>query len=108
MIITYVLIGSSSKPLRNHLGRFVSPKFFVRPADPKTPAIEKNPIVKFWYPMSKTPWNSSMRRVRVISSTAKHLIGLEQNPDTGKWQFKKYLQEKLHDMKMEFNEGAMR
>lgn len=106
MIVTYLLIGPKQfrrnvLPKRDSKGRFVGAK-------PKTPAIEKNPFAEFYYPMSSQPWNSSYRKVRVISSTANYLTGLEQDPNTFHWQYKKFCQSKIKFLKFFFNEGAMR
>jgi hypothetical protein len=86
-------------PRRDYRGRFMA-------ATPKPAAIEKNPMAYFWYPASKGGFNR-FRTVRVVSSDAKYLTGLELSPETERWQFKKYFQSQIKDLRMTFNEGAM-
>jgi len=67
--------------------------------------VENNPLVKFFYPMSKEPWNTMLRVVRVISSNSTHLIGLEVSD---KNRFKKFKQSSIRDMSLvEWNSEAM-
>src|ERR1044071_6168628 len=73
-------------------------------------AIEKNPLVTFFYPQSATPWNSSLRQVRLISATPTHLIGLEVLKVNGrtKYHYKKFCQPKVTSFKIqEFNPQSM-
>jgi hypothetical protein len=73
---------------------------------PTAKQVEKNPLATFLYPMSDQPWNSRLRYVRVISATPTHITGLERT--NGKWQFKKFLQAKASDFRMqEFNPASM-
>ena len=73
---------------------------------PTAKQVEKNPLATFLYPMSDQPWNSRLRYVRVISATPTHITGLERTG--GKWKFKKFLQAKAHDFRMqEFNPASM-
>jgi hypothetical protein len=80
-------------------GRFATPA-------PKPAALEKNPLVAFDYPRSDAPWISKTRIVRLISTTATHITGLEQVGDS--WKFKKFLKPKAKSMQvLSFNPGAM-
>lgn len=73
---------------------------------PTAKQVEKNPLATFFYPMSSDPGYSRMRYVRVISATPTHITGLERSG--GKWQFKKFLQAKATEFKMqEFNPKSM-
>lgn len=105
MIVTYLLLSLKPKQPRDAAtGRFLSPN--PQPVKPKTPAIEKNPLAWFNYPMSDQPWNSRRRVVRVISADSEYLTGLEL-VSGDRWQFKKYRQSKITNMAMEFNPGSM-
>ena len=84
---------------RDRKGRFSKPL-------PTAKQVEKNPLATFLYPMSDQPWNSRLRYVRVISATPTHITGLEKQGS--KWKFKKFLQSKAHDFRMqEFNPASM-
>lgn len=73
---------------------------------PKPAAIEKNPLVEFFYPMSSNPGNSMKRTVRLISSNAICFTGLEKT-DAG-WKFKKFLQPKAQQFRVvSFNPKSM-
>ena len=86
---------------RNRLGQFAKRL-------PTAKQIEKNPLATFFYPMSDQPWNSRKRIVRLISATPKHITGLEFQPQTSKWKFKKFLQEKAHSFQIaSFNPTSM-
>ena len=71
----------------------------------------KNPLVRFMYPRSKTPWDSQERFVRLISANGKYLLGLEVKAGEGGKQtyaFKKFLQTKVKDMQvLEFAPASM-
>lgn len=69
--------------------------------------VEKNPLVQFYYPMSKTPWNNSLRSVWLISADAKYYIGIEILSDN-KVAFKKFLKTKASQMAvLEFNSSSL-
>jgi|ERR1035437_1802755 hypothetical protein len=75
---------------------------------PTATQIEKNPLATFFYPMSDQPWNSRKRTVRVISATPRYITGLEFQPETSKWKFKKFLQQKATQFRMaSFNPSSM-
>ena len=105
MIIVYTLRSFSRSvraklQKRNRNGRFAKQL-------PTAKQVEKNPLATFNYPMSDQPWNSRQRYVRVISATPTHITGLERL-DNGHWKFKKFLQAKAHDFRMqEFNPASM-
>lgn len=72
--------------------------------------VEGNPLVEFFYPQSKTPWNTQQRFVRVISANGQYLTGLEitPTPEGQKYAFKKFCQSKIRDMKvLEFAPASM-
>lgn len=76
----------------------------------KKAAVEKNPLVTFYYPMSKQPWNSQLRQVRLIAASATHLMGLEMTKVEGrtKYHFKRFCQPKVSEFKIqEFNPSAL-
>lgn len=104
-MITIYTIKSFSKSIRAKLQRrHRNGRFAKRLPTPKQ--IEKNPLATFLYPMSDQPWNNRLRYVRVISATPTHITGLEKNK--GKWQFKKFLQAKAHDFRIQnFNPSSM-
>jgi len=64
----------------------------------KVHPVDKNPRVLFFYPQSKTPWNSQLRNVRVIGANDKYLIGLEISD---KNRFKKFLKSKITDLQLQ-------
>jgi len=73
-------------------------------------AIEKNPLVSFFYPLSSNPGNVKLRQVRLISANPKHLVGLEIVKGEGrtKYHYKKFSQPKVCDLKLEeFNPKSM-
>ena len=75
---------------------------------PTAKQIEKNPLATFFYPMSDQPWNSRKRTVRVISATPRYITGLEFQPETSKWKFKKFLQDKATQFRVaSFNPTSM-
>ena len=75
---------------------------------PTAKQVEKNPLATFFYPMSDQPWNSRQRTVRVISATPRYITGLEFQPETSKWKFKKFLQQKATEFRMSsFNPASM-
>jgi hypothetical protein len=101
MIVEYILVRRNIKlPLRDTKGRF-------KAALPKPAAIEKNPFATFFYPSSDSGYDR-FREVRVISSTESYLTGLELNRRSDKWQYKKYCQHKIQNLRISFNEGAMK
>ena len=106
MIRVYLMVPrlNQQKQGRNALGQFISYKVPV-PAKP-TPAIEKNPLAFFYYPMSDQPWNSRRCTVRVISANKDDLIGLESKLD-GTWQFKHFKQSKISEFTMEYAPQSM-
>lgn len=72
-------------------------------AKAKASAVAGNPLVSFYYPMSKTPWNSMRRYVRLISANQKYILGLEvtAKPDGGQsYAFKKFLAAKATNMSL--------
>ena len=100
MIIEYVLSRRGLKTellsrkakgqLRDCSGRFTT--------QAKT-ALEAKPLMEFDYPSSQFPhWNME-RNVRVISFNETYLIGLEQNVETDKWQFKKFRRDKMTNLR---------
>ena len=111
MIIVYASNGLTPK-LRAKINSFkaqMQPRRkdgrFSKPL-PKPAAVENNPLVTFFYPMSDQPWNPKKRTVRLISSTATHFTGLEQT-DKG-WKFKKFLQPKAQQFHVvSFNPKSM-
>lgn len=81
----------------------VSPSGFQLPS-----RLRRIPLATFFYPMSTQPWNSRKRTVRLISATPTHIVGLEFQPETSKWKFKKFLQEKATSFKVaSFNPTSM-
>jgi hypothetical protein len=112
MIIVYASAKGLTPKLRaklNFLKARTQPRRkdgrFAKPL-PKPSDVEKNPLVTFWYPMSTQPWNSQLRKVRLISSTTAHFTGLE-NTDNG-WKFKKFLQSKAKEFRIaSFNPASM-
>lgn len=106
MLVIYT-IHSFSKSVRarlqkrNRLGQFAKRL-------PTAKQVEKNPLATFFYPMSTQPWNSRKRTVRLISATPKYIVGLEFQPETSKWKFKKFLQDKATNFKVaSFNPTSM-
>lgn len=80
-------------------GRFA--KSLPKPAD-----VEKNPLVKFFYPVRRQPWNSMKRTVRLISSNGVHFTGLEKTEQG--WKFKKFLARKARKFTVaSFNPKSM-
>src|SRR5512137_1600127 len=78
-------------------------KVAERKASKTAAKVEGNPLVSFNYPMSKTPWNSLRRYVRLISANQKYILGLEitAKPDGGqKYAFKKFLASKATNMSL--------
>ena len=76
-------------------------KLAEKKAKAKAAKVEGNPLVRFFYPQSKTPWNSQLRHVRLISANQKYILGLEvmAQPDGGqKYAFKKFLAAKAKEM----------
>ena len=53
------------------------------------PAVEKNPLVQFYYPSSKNNGIPSLRSVRLISADRNYYVGLEILP-ANKFAFKKF------------------
>ena len=75
----------------------------------RTLAIRKNPLVKFFYPSSKTGLVVP-REVRLISATSTHIVGLEVTKvnERTKYHFKKFLQAKATQFRMaSFNPTSM-
>lgn len=84
---------------------------FVFDSRPKAKAkvqrpIEKNPLVKFFYPSSKS-FGDKQRLVRLISANGMYVVGLEiSNYKTPKGeirqrhQFKKFRQSKVQNMQL--------
>jgi len=71
----------------------------------KVHPVEKNPLVKFFYPKSDSPWIDEHRVVRLISANGKYLVGLEVSD---KNRFKKFLASKVRNMTLaEFNPAAL-
>ena len=104
MIIVYTL-RSFSRSVRAKLQKRNRNGQFAKRL-PTAKQVEKNPLATFLYPMSDQPWNSRLRYVRVISATPTHITGLEKQG--GKWQFKKFLQAKASEFRMqEFNPASM-
>lgn len=71
---------------------------------------QNHPLVSFYYPMSEMPWNSKLRQVRLIAATPTHLVGLEVTKvgTKTKYQFKKFLQPKVSEFKVqEFNPASV-
>ena len=106
MIIVYT-IRAFSKSIqaklqkRDRRGRFAKRL-------PTAKQVAKNPLATFFYPMSDQPWNSRKRTVRLISATPTHIVGLEFQPETSKWKFKKFLQDKATHFKVaSFNPASM-
>ena len=105
MIVIYTLKSFSNSiraklQKRDRHGRFAKRL-------PTVKQVEKNPLATFYYPMSKEPWNSRQRYVRVISATPKHITGLEKLA-SGKWKYKKFLQTKASQFRMaSFNPSSM-
>lgn len=63
--------------------------------------VEKNPRMSFYYPISDTPWNSSLRDVRVIAVNEKYVVGLQIND---KNRFKRFLKKRMTNVQLtEFN-----
>jgi hypothetical protein len=111
MIIVYAFNGLTpkSRAKLNSLKAQTQPRLrngrFAKPL-PKPAAVENNPLVEFFYPMSDQPWNSKKRLVRLISSTATHFTGLEKT-ESG-WKFKKFLQPKAQQFHVvSFNPKSM-
>jgi hypothetical protein len=66
--------------------------------------FHNNPLVSFEYPMSKEPWDSERRYVRLISANQKYIIGLEITAlpsGEQKYIFKKFLVAKASEMFIE-------
>ena len=80
-------------------------------AKSKKAAIQKNPLVEFDYPSSKSPVGERTHRfVRLISATPRYITGLEIIPtEAGQtYHFKKFTKEKMrHVQVLEFNPGSM-
>lgn len=80
-------------------------------AKAKAVKVAGNPLVRFFYPQSKTPWNSQERYVRLISANQKYILGLEVTAGEGgkqKYAFKKFLAAKARDMAIvEFAPASM-
>ena len=106
MLITYT-IKSFSRSIRAKLQRRLRNGRFAKRI-PTVKQVEKNPLATFFYPMSTQPWNSRKRTVRVISATPKYIVGLEFQPETSRWKFKRFLQEKAHSFQIaSFNPSSM-
>jgi hypothetical protein len=77
----------------------------------KAAKVAGNPLVSFSYPLSKEPWNSKQRYVRLISANQKYLLGLEVTAlpsGEQKYAFKKFLAPKVRNMAMvEFAPASM-
>ena len=87
---------------RNRNGRFAKPI-------PTAKQVEKNPMVRFFYPSSKTGLNT-WRTVRLISATSKYLVGLEVKTEGTKikYNYKKFCQPKVGNFSLlEFNPKSM-
>ena len=106
MLIIYTL-KSFSRSIRAKLQKRDRHGRFAKRL-PTAKQVAKNPLATFFYPMSDQPWNSRKRTVRVISATPKYITGLEFQPETSKWKFKKFLQEKAHSFQVvSFNPSSM-
>ena len=87
---------------RNLNGRFSKPL-------PTARQVEKNPMVKFFYPSSKTG-QLQHRVVRLISATPDYMVGLEIISDQAKtrYRYKKFCQSKVQHFRLvEFNPKSM-
>lgn len=77
----------------------------------KAAKVAGNPLVSFYYPMSKEPWNSMRRYVRLISANQKYILGLEVTAlpsGEQKYAFKKFLAAKATNMSLvEFAPASM-
>jgi hypothetical protein len=77
----------------------------------KEAVVRGYPLVSFYYPLSREPWHTPMRYVRVISSNLTHIIGLEVMVGEGgkqKYAYKKFLISKASNMALlEFNPSKM-
>ena len=76
---------------------------------PTAKQVEKNPLVRFYYPSSKTGLNT-WRTVRLISATSKYVVGLEitQGKDKPRYQYKKFSREKTGNFSLlEFSPTKM-
>ncbi len=62
----------------------------------------KNPVAIFSYPSSNSPSTLRSRAVQILSATPSELIGLELQPETFKWQYKKYKQSKMSNFQVVF------
>jgi hypothetical protein len=106
MIIIYT-IKSFSRSVRAKLQKRNRNGQFAKRL-PTAKQVEKNPLATFFYPMSDQPWNSRKRTVRVISATPRYITGLEFQPETSKWKFKKFLQQKATQFRVaSFNPSSM-
>lgn len=104
-MITVYTLKAFSRSIRAKLQKRSSNGRFAK-RTPTVKQVEKNPLASFFYPMSDQPWNSKLRFVRVISATPTHITGLEKTE--GKWQFKKFLQRKATEFRIqEFNPASM-
>ncbi len=93
--------GSSTVWRRSH----VATQPATVEAKKKVAAVEKNPLVSFFYPKHNDNGVSLERKVRLISSNGKYIIGLEV---TDKNRFKKFLATKAKHLKLvEFNVQAL-
>lgn len=91
-------IKAKRQPRRKD-GRFAKPL-------PKPATVENNPLVAFDYPRSDAPWIVKPRIVRLISTTATHITGLEQVGQG--WKYKKFLKPKAKSFQiLSFNPQAM-
>ena len=87
---------------RNRDGRFAKTLLTAR-------QVEKNPLVRFYYPSSKTGVNT-WRTVRLISATPYYMVGLEVIREDNKlrYQYKKFCSPKVGDFSLlEFNPKGM-
>ena len=107
MIVIYTLRSFSRSDRaklqkRNRLGQFAKRL-------PTAKQVEKNPIVKVWYPSSQDGLLHP-RDVRLISATPQYVVGLEitKNQDKTHYQYKKFSQSRIqHFLMKEFNPKSM-
>jgi len=79
---------------------------FAKPLPNLTTVAKTNPLVAFDYPRSDAPWIIKPRIVRLISTTATHITGLEQVGQG--WKYKKFLKPKAKSFQiLSFNPQAM-
>jgi hypothetical protein len=108
MIVIYTAVRAFSQSLKAKLQKRTCDGRFAKPI-PTVKAVEKNPLVRFYYPSSKTGLNT-WRTVRLISATSKYVVGLEitQGKDKPHYQYKKFSREKAGNFSLlEFSPDSM-